>query len=84
MSELKHTPGPWESFKGNIYGKGMQRISSVTNFGNNQDANAKLIAAAPEMLEALHKFKQDFEEKGEAKDTDFYYCFCELISKATE
>lgn len=68
MSEQKHTPGPWlidegaEMQEPGFYGapgdpNGYHAISAdgwrVTGFIG--EANAKLIAAAPELLEALRK-----------------------------
>lgn len=56
MSKLKHTPGPW-SFRTNpnysldFFGGGIAMICNVRIA--NQDANACLIAAAPELLETL-------------------------------
>ena len=59
--KTKHTPAPWEVMecRPNIvkmpeaakYGHGNKYASCG---GGNNEANAKLIAAAPEMLEALH------------------------------
>lgn len=57
MSEnVKHTPGPWEACERGDYGDdGIvilgddMRIAVV-----NRDEDAALIAAAPELLEALH------------------------------
>lgn len=55
MSEAKPTRGPWE-----LWGDAnpSQVISSPAGFvaqtlGSNDEANARLIAAAPELLEAL-------------------------------
>lgn len=59
MSEVKHTPGPWNiinddrsfiiSAKDNSYD-----IAIVRNIGKeNNESNANLIAAAPELLEEL-------------------------------
>ncbi len=60
---MKHTKGPWELFitpSGNslIRGPKNERVATVSEFeelGPDEviSANAKLIAAAPEMLEAL-------------------------------
>jgi hypothetical protein len=57
MSKHKHTPGPW------YYGKYADRVTKTKNsdgsdsichvYTGNQAANARLIAAAPEMLELL-------------------------------
>ncbi len=59
MSEAKHTPGPWGT---DMVGwevwteRGSDRICIITaeNVGRSeQGANARMIAAAPELLEAL-------------------------------
>jgi hypothetical protein len=65
MSEIKHTPGPW-FFSGKnpdcevryvslcIDEPFMAEIATLYHGeGEEQEANARLIAAAPEMLEAL-------------------------------
>ncbi len=63
MSESKHTPGPWGHQHGSQYDSQVfaapylvARVYSVDN-GHilPNRANATLIAAAPEMLEALRK-----------------------------
>lgn len=53
----KHTPGPWKLSHTRIQGF---RVSDSTGWGvavvlkdTNDEANARLIAAAPQMLEAL-------------------------------
>ena len=69
MSEVKHTPGPW--FAGVLAGPEMEETISIGPMekevhyedclcevwhGNyDAEANAKLIAAAPELLEALEE-----------------------------
>lgn len=59
MSDLKHTKGPWEAGKPNadqwsILSNGIFICMLPTNT-KEALANAKLIAAAPELLEALQK-----------------------------
>lgn len=55
----KHTPGPWKSdwvrpFRCDVYAPdGELRIATV--HGKNVDADARLIAAAPEMHAILHE-----------------------------
>jgi len=64
----KHTPGPWRTVKlagqvdsringyGIAYGRSGNRLAIVDGEGNSNlanDANARLISAAPELLEAL-------------------------------
>lgn len=76
MSETKHTPGPWIEHSGmvwkdgpNVWPKGesvgipiacMDRESGNGTMPTERDANARLIAAAPDLLEALgsmiHRF----------------------------
>lgn len=58
--EIKHTPGPWLLNGFYIYRDGATRIAAVSNWCiSGADAfaetvaNARLIAAAPELLEAL-------------------------------
>jgi len=51
----RHTPGPWVA-KGNNIWAGDECIGDVWSHDgqwSTRDANARLIAAAPEMLEAL-------------------------------
>ena len=83
MKNNKHTPGPWKIFKGTRNDVLLTRVErkdrfhGIVNEANlplaeiilgSTDANARLIAAAPEMLEALEiavKFFTDNYPKGE-------------------
>jgi hypothetical protein len=51
----KHTPGPWTFDKDNlnIYANGMVAETYGHTHNGERHANARLIAAAPELLEAL-------------------------------
>ena len=52
-----HTPGPWGYSEGEIY-RGNNPIASVIpSFTAEDEANARLIAAAPEMLEVLREIE---------------------------
>lgn len=69
MSEQKHTSGPWEVAPGNdvtgypyFYINGMSRSVELGELV----ANARLIAAAPEMLEALKEIVHNWD--GEPED----------------
>ena len=78
MSEAKHTPGPWQTGrKGNecriyadpdqhaiakTYGIGLNGIGVCELTGPMNQADARLIAAAPELLEAL-KLWLDIHDK---------------------
>lgn len=82
VSDLKHTPGPWETGNGNchtVYGPKTHghriTIASCPTQDRDKDyssrnafANAKLIAAAPDLLEALNAYVQAQQFVGE----DFY------------
>ena len=73
MSEVKHTPGPWkfDPEDDSIVGHDVH-ISIATidhfdeggekgfNFGPISSANARLIAAAPELLEALQALDEAY------------------------
>lgn len=53
---MKHTKGPWQYFNDQIiydagYGGPFRSVCQMN--GNNNEANAHLISAAPDMLEAL-------------------------------
>ena len=43
----KHTPGPWQVIGGNVYGDNLRALLPMNG------ADARLIAAAPDLLEAL-------------------------------
>jgi hypothetical protein len=66
MTEAKHTPGPWAVDRDlNIYaGRPMfgTREAIADTYGTNKlsecDANARLIAAAPELLDALRRTRK--------------------------
>lgn len=64
----KHTPGPWVAVKypdtkaHTVWANGVSSLASVKhNQPHTQEANAHLIAAAPEMLEALKALIDAFE-----------------------
>ena len=59
----KHTPGPWEwcETKTGLYGPDYPIIDTDRDWGmflhpTNLEANARLISAAPELLESLEDF----------------------------
>jgi RAB protein geranylgeranyltransferase component A len=68
MTELKHTPAPWHVGGGlNIENEFGYRIAFVSNCEQSL-FNAKLIAAAPDLLEALVKTVEDLSEIVKASD----------------
>ena len=61
MSEFKHTPGPWECDGDLVHKDGFQIAiveSHYEDYVELQQANARLIAAAPELLEALQHIQR--------------------------
>lgn len=84
MSAAKHTPGPWftkrEGFS-TVYveariGQGMlQEVAACgpTEAGPaQQDANARLISAAPDLLDVARKFVAWSEAENNHKETTFW------------
>lgn len=68
MAELKHTPGPWEhQHCHTAIVTGNQTLARVYHGEgrsfNESKANARLIAAAPELLEALIEMVEDFSDR---------------------
>ena len=77
----KHTPGPWHTDTGGAgcefvienqnQGYGAYTIAEIPEYLESDytretiAANAQLIAAAPELLEALELFVEDFTERNE-------------------
>lgn len=68
----KHTPGPWDySWNGHYFDIGILRDCSVVPIFPQtcmgvcaaQEANARLIAAAPELLEALTRLRDAYVGK---------------------
>lgn len=77
-NENRHTPAPWYNIEGLIAtgdepcantGLNPQRIASVYDEGE-QEANAQLIAAAPELLEALENTIRLAERMREKLESD--------------
>lgn len=74
MSEMKHTPGPWRFYTepqpngcpivGNGSGLMLAMLAHSVNYPDQRDeanANARLIAAAPDLLEALQAVVSQLE-----------------------
>ena len=91
MENLKHTPGPWtcifQEFGIKIMpGKGCKQIAVVKHTENHNIENihnAKLISAAPEMLELLLHFYVNYELPYGSMDIQTKQRFKNVIEKAT-
>ena len=94
MSQSKHRPGPWIAYNvggnsGKIYKNwrvGTKDKAICQMFDEEAEmANAKLIAAAPEMLELLQKVFDEMIKFRNTEDWDLSFTVLEeLIEKATE
>lgn len=80
----KHNSGPWKITHTALNG---YRVNDSTGWGVaivlkdvNDKANARLIAAAPQMLEALEKIAEIGRQKGDATRQHAVSCF--LIAEA--
>ena len=65
MTELKFTPGPWNNCDGETIETKEARICIVAPLNlkpEESDANAALIAAAPEMYRKLEWLQREFDE----------------------
>lgn len=91
-TEFKHTPGPWKYYRGGRYNYFVSgtEINEIAT-GIDDIANAKLIAAVPELLEALQEAVRGFEwrmenapETLDKSDYDKYDEWMDVIKKATE
>jgi hypothetical protein len=68
----KHTKGPWEAHNGEVTtqqipGRSFRRIAVIQDYGVRtlpevDEANARLIAAAPAMLQALRDVSQAYQD----------------------
>lgn len=87
MSKAKHTPGPWESINGYIFpikGEKICIMTAMGSKGSEREANARLIAAAPELLEALQSIIEIGKRNTENPKYDGYYDAARAaIAKAT-
>lgn len=68
---MSHTPGPWvfdaddsivkTDYKSDVIMLGRLHIARPCRQGEQTDANARLIAAAPDLLSALERIARNFE-----------------------
>lgn len=95
--ETKHTPGPWKIYPPardydeggeyrNLYGPDYQWVADIRSNCKEEEANARLIAAAPELLVALKRLEASTEHRNGDCYSDDYMgaCVChkELALKA--
>ncbi len=85
----KHTPGPWSVgnyiFHASAYSEGVRPVHAKKRgliASAKREADARLIAAAPELLEALETCEAFLLSAGLAS-SDAYSEVCAAIAKAT-
>lgn len=94
MSEAKHTPGPWAHINPDGFTVRHPQVYSDTGPVCNATwlgdvridelrANARLISAAPEMLEALNLCRQHMYEHASNTPDNAFEKLCAAIAKAT-
>lgn len=69
-NETKHTPGPWQfSTEGKVFGGAATGlIATVTGRDDARQADARLIAAAPELLAALEAYVADHDLTAQSRN----------------
>ncbi|MDI7610800.1 hypothetical protein QLY40_19870 [Cronobacter sakazakii] len=74
MKEFKGAPGPWHVTRGDVLDRNGRMVASVEGFcpGENEDYDADLIAAAPELLEALQISMKVMQEGRNVSYPDLY------------
>lgn len=82
--QSNHTPGSWQTDGLDIHGKTVVAFCATADKKISEaQANAKLIAAAPEMLELLIRCK-DYLHTKYPKEADIFNQINFVIQKATE
>lgn len=79
---MKHTPGPWSvhSIVGSIHGPdGLPIFTSGCEGSEEGQANARLIAAAPQMYEELKNLHAEGDCGHETPGV--HGCFCDILTK---
>ena len=68
-----YTPGPWfASEDGEVYSKSSYTSVAMVLMNESGPDNARLIAAAPDLLEALKLFVSEYVELVESGDAGFW------------
>ena len=85
MSEPKHTPGPWRwdgKYCGDIVDADGYSVAGIMELEEvaETDSNARLIAAAPDLLAACVEFVRKVED-GDARSTRSYAQMKAAIAK---
>jgi hypothetical protein len=90
--ETKHTQGEWAIDDNEIYSENTDHGAAICTMNTTSahfteeeaEANARLIAAAPELLEAMYLVVMDFENEGGFINPDTIEATRNAIQKATQ
>lgn len=92
MTNAKHTPGPWSEDSHSVYADSIE-IVRLDQANASRNANAQLIASAPDLLETLEAVRNDCEswlsgDMDSLSQSDLLQAFIsaagKAIAKATE
>jgi hypothetical protein len=81
----KYTPGPWEASFGDdgaVISNGCVTVANIPLDADRYSANARLIAAAPDLLAALELCERSLEERNTELETHAAKKAREAIAKA--
>lgn len=84
---MNHTPAPWSADAAGLITAGPNRLhiaqTVTTGMGHAADANARLLAAAPELYTALRGMLQLFADTQEMEDYETVQAARAAIANAT-
>lgn len=85
---MSHTPGPWNVIDGAVFIANAVIVQHAAEFGEHvpteeRDANARLIAAAPELLEACQSIIAERHRQGWCDSLGILHKTEKAIAKAT-
>lgn len=82
---MKHTPGPWQApFSSYVIGGGTKicQLKGVYIDNPNRDADARLIASAPDLLDVLERVVEYYDPTIMYEKPDWYEIAEQAIAKA--
>lgn len=82
MTNVTHTPGPWHIEDGRTVWAGDNLVAGVGRIGTPVEANARLIAAAPDLLVALDALLEGSAEALAFLDRDTVEHLVPLLNSA--
>jgi hypothetical protein len=81
---MTHTPGPWTVFNGHVHAGGFEYLPTHRSGApeTEWEANARLIAAAPELLAALKGMVREISKYHDTFDANLFVAAERAIAKA--